>query len=46
MVVPVARLLVVELLLPRVAVGVSRLVLGLLETPVERLFLLLLLFPR
>lgn len=40
------RLLVVELLLLRVAEGVSRLVLELLETPVERLFLLLLLFPR
>ena len=40
------RLLVVELLLLRVAEGVSRLVLELLETPVERLFLLLLLLPR
>lgn len=40
------RLLVVELLLLRVEAGVSRLVLKLLETLVERLFLLLLLFPR
>ena len=43
---PETRLLVVELLLLRVAEGVSRLVLELLETPVERLCLLLLLLLR